>query len=192
MSGGLPADEVPVATPSQTVGPFFHVGLTPSTAAGQVLGVSGAESIHVVIRILDGDGAPVSDAVVEIWHAAAIGSEGSAAPPADQPAGFGRLATAEDGACRFETVRPARTAAVSGVAPAAHINLCIFARGLLRHLQTRLYFAGDPALDEDPVLALVPPARRETLVAHPDPGRHGGWLFDVHLQGAQETVFFDA
>ena len=74
---------------------------------------------------------------------------------------------------------------------APHLNVAIFGRGMLKQLYTRIYFAGDPANSEDPVIALVPPPRRDTLIAQPDPARPGHWHFDIHLQGEQETVFFD-
>jgi protocatechuate 3,4-dioxygenase alpha subunit len=78
-----------------------------------------------------------------------------------------------------------------GRTQAAHVDVCIFARGLLRHLYTRVYFAGDPDLAGDPILALVPADRRATLLASPAAGTPGQWMWDVHLQGPAETVFFD-
>ncbi len=130
------------------------------------------EHIHLTVRVLDGDGAPVSDAMIELW----------------QPeAGFGRLGTNSDGWCRFETVRPDR---VAGATEAPHINVCLFARGLLRHLYTRIYFEGDADLDHDPVLSAVPEDRRPTLLARLSAGHT--WEFVVRLQGADETVFFES
>jgi protocatechuate 3,4-dioxygenase alpha subunit len=167
-----------VATPSQTVGPFFHVGLTRETDA-RMAGPLAGEEIRVLIQVTDGDGRAVADAVIELWQA------GAASPMS----AFGRLPTGEDGRCEFVTVRPERDAH----APAApHINVCLFARGLLRHLHTRLYFDGDPALDGDAVLALVPKERRATLLAVADRAQPGLWRFHVRLQGPGETVFFDA
>jgi protocatechuate 3,4-dioxygenase alpha subunit len=180
-----------VATASQTIGPFFHVGPGASDRCGVVAApdVPG-ERIRLRIQVLDGDGAPVNDALVELQQCDASGN--APAPPADpnDPApafcGFGRLATGEDGACGFETIRPG----AASTDDAAHVTLCLFMRGLLRHLVTRVYFDGDPALDRDAVLGLVPADRRSTLVA-----RRGAdaatWDFVVHLQGDQETVFFD-
>lgn len=185
-SGGAP-----VATPSQTVGPFFHFGLTPDASGGTVRGISGRERIQLVVRVTDGDEQPVTDAAVEIWHAGDVEASGSAATAELPLSGFGRLATREDGSCEFDTVRPGRVPGGPGAAPAPHVNVCLFARGLLRHLQTRIYFAGDPGLAADPVLALVPAERRGTLVARPDPPGSGRWLFDLRLQGPEETVFFD-
>jgi protocatechuate 3,4-dioxygenase alpha subunit len=159
------SDEKPVATPSQTVGPFFHFGMTAHIGAAAP--PTDAERVRLLVTVLDGDGAPLDDAVVEYWHKVADA----------ETAHCGRAATAKDGTCRIETVRPA-----------GHVNLCIFARGLLRHLFTRVYFPGDAAA-ADPVLSLVPPDRRATLFATAD--GPGAWRFDVHLQGAHETVFFD-
>jgi protocatechuate 3,4-dioxygenase alpha subunit len=164
-------------TPSQTVGPFFDFCLTPDATHGIVCPDAGSR-IRLVVRVLDGAGQPVPDAVVEIWQARDT-------PGSD--AGFGRLGTRADGTCEFDTVCPC-----DPPEGAAHINVCLFARGLLRHLHTRLYFAGDPRLASDPLLALVPEARRGTLIATPDAAAQDPtWRFDIRLQGADETVFFD-
>ena len=161
-------------TPSQTVGPFFDFGLTPDTTYGRVFPDS-ASRICLAVRVMDGAGDPVSDAIVEIWQACDV-------PGGD--AGVGRLGTQDDGSCEFDTVRPCDPSE-----GAAHINVCLFARGLLRHLHTRLYFPDDPRLASDPVLALVPSARRATLFA--ERRSAGAYSFDIHLQGPRETVFFD-
>jgi protocatechuate 3,4-dioxygenase alpha subunit len=180
-----------VATPSQTVGPFFHFALTQDPTGGTVLEASGLDRIQLLVQVTDGDGLPVTDGVVEIWQAGEI-VDATPSPSAEPSlSGFGRLGTGEDGSCEFDTVRPGRVSDGAGGRQAAHINVCLFARGLLRQLHTRIYFAGDPALDEDAVLALVPADRRSTLVASPDATRSGRWLFHVRLQGPDETVFFD-
>ncbi len=183
-----------VATPSATVGPFFHFGLATDPTLGRVADPSvNGEHITLRIRMRDGDGIPVPDALVEIWQVDADGVQASPPAPGAPSAfsGFGRLPTAEDGTCEFETVRPGRLPDGGGGIQASHINICIFGRGLLRQLHTRVYFEGDPALDQDPVLTLVPEPRRRTLLARPAPERPGLWLFDVRLQGDDETVFFD-
>jgi len=166
-----------IATASQTVGPFFAFCLTTNGSLGRLARPDApGERIRLVIRVIDGAGAPVPDAVVEIWH-----MDRSGVPL------FGRLGTDSAGACTFETVYPDR----SGGDEAAHVNLCVFMRGLLRHLYTRLYFAGDSALQSDPVLAAVPAERRGTLIAHQDAAEQPTWTFDLHLQGDRETVCFD-
>jgi len=187
-----PLHEPLIASASQTVGPFFHVGPGASDRCGVVAGpgVPG-ERIRLCIRVLDGDGAPVDDAMVEIRQADAQGADAPApARPEDPPpafTGFGRLSTSKDGDCCFETIRPGAPAAAAG---AAHVTVCLFMRGLLRHLYTRIYFAGDPALDRDPILSLVPADRRPTLLAQ-RAGDGATWDFVVRLQGNHETVFFD-
>jgi protocatechuate 3,4-dioxygenase alpha subunit len=105
--------------------------------------------------------------------------------------GFGRLPTREDGTCTFETIRPGRVPDHRGGLQASHVNVCVFARGLLRHLYTRIYFDRDAALADDIVLALVPEDRRATLLAHQELDGSGRWTFDIKLQGENETVFFD-
>ena len=160
-----------VPSPSQTIGPFFHCYLAAYGTLGNLAGAqTKGERIRLAFRVLDGDGVPLNDAMLEMWQAD-IGA-------------FGCLPTDEKGACVFESVKPAR---VGRQAP--HINVSVFARGLLNRLVTRVYFAGDPANAEDPVLALVPEDRRETLMAHS--GGEGLWNFEVHLCGERETVFFD-
>ena len=133
--------------------------------------------MELACRVLDGDGAPVNDAMIELWQADADGGYGL----------FGRLATKDDGACVFETIRPGRDRMLQ----APHINVSIFARGLLKRAITRIYFAGDAANAEDPVFVLVPEHRRETLLARLDPSNPGRWRFEIHLCGERETVFFD-
>lgn len=192
-SGG--ADRPGGITPSQTVGPFFAYALTPRAYGGRELatellapeGVPG-ERIRIEGRVLDGDGAPVGDAMLELWQADAQGRyqpQGNAGFT-----GFGRAETTEEGRFRFETVRPGPVPGPGGTLQAPHLSLSIFARGVLLRLMTRIYFADDPANAADPVLALVPQARRETLIARREPG--GGYRFDIRLQGEGETVFFEA
>jgi protocatechuate 3,4-dioxygenase, alpha subunit len=177
----------PVATPSQTVGPFFHFGLATNAALGTVAPPDApGERIRVGVRVLDGDGLPVPDALVEIYQADADGVYGRA--PFD---GFGRLPTDADGRCVFETIRPGPVAHAANERQAPHINVCLLARGLLRQVYTRMYFAGDAEHAGDPLLALVPAERRETLIAQPAAGESLVWEFVIRLQGDAETVFFD-
>ena len=185
-------------TGSQTVGPFFAPTLLREDARRNVLTrpETAGERIRIEGRVLDGDGMAVPDAMVEIWQANAHGRYNH---PADQgPAaldpsftGYGRSGTAEDGTYWFETIKPGSVPGRAGVPQVPHLNLAVFARGLLNHLYTRLYFAGEPGNEKDPVLGLVPQERRGTLMAQPDPARSGHWCFDIHLCGELETVFFD-
>lgn len=184
-------------TPSQTVGPFFHLGCTdPASVGSLVTAATKGEHIRLTCRVLDGDGAPVPDAMIEIWQANAEGRYNH--PEDDQQKaidpsfiGFGRLATDENGRCTFATIKPGRVPGNNGALQAAHINVSVFARGVLKRLPTRIYFAGDPANAEDPVLALAPADRHGTLLAQTEAARPDEWQFDIHLCGDNETVFFD-
>ena len=189
-----------VHTPSQTAGPFFSFGLTEGR--GCVTCIAGpqckGERVLLTCRVLDGDGIPVPDAMIEIWQADADGRYRHPDDPqfqASDPAwtGFGRMGTNEDGMCEFETIKPGRVPGDGGGLQAPHLNVAIFGRGLLKQLYTRIYFANDPANEQDPVLALVPAERRETLMAQRDSerGNHHHWNFEIRLQGDRETVFFD-
>ncbi len=184
-------------TPSQTVGPFFHLGFFGARSFGPIAGTSSkGQRVRLLCRVFDGDGAPVPDAMLEVWQANA---EGRYRHPADlrekslDPAlnGFGRFATEADGSCTFETVRPGRVPGPNNLMQAPHLNISVFARGLLKRATTRLYFAGDPTNAEDPILAMVPEGRRGTLLAQPVQEKLGSWSFDIYLSGEQETVFFD-
>ena len=187
-------DLVPI--PSQTVGPFFHLGCTEPGSVGSLVHASTkGERIQLVCRVLDGDGVPVPDAMVEIWQADAAGHYNH---PEDKPEnsssafrGHGRLATDAQGRCAFTTIMPGQVPANDGNQQASHINVSVFARGVLVRLATRIYFAGDSALLKDFVLSLVPIDRRDTLLARSAGAQSNKWHFDIHLCGEQETVFFD-
>ena len=190
-------------TPSQTVGPYLHLGLTQGVFGapeifGPAVADAGAPGTHIRIegRVLDGEGNVLPDALIETWQA---DGEGRYAHPADgrPPAsnsfrGFGRCPTAKDGTFHIATIRPGRVPGPNGTTQAPHINVSVLARGVLKRLFTRIYFAGDPANASDPILALVPADRRDTLLAKPDPKAPNVFRFDIRLQGADETVFFDA
>ncbi len=186
-------------TPSQTAGPFFAYGLTPGqygypfaafadgTMADETIE---GERVRLVGRILDGDGAAIPDAMVEVWQADA---QGRYAHPADGRGtntgftGFGRFGTGTDPQSRFvfDTIKPG--AAADGSAP--HLNLIVFMRGLLSHVYTRVYFEDEAdANAADPVLSAVEPERRHTLIAT---RQDATYTFDIHMQGPDETVFFD-
>ena len=176
------------ATTSQTAGPYWHLidfaeWADLLRANGPNADTTGGERIALTGRIIDGDGAPVSDAMVEIWHADPQGGY-------DGPfVGYGRCATDKDGRYRFATLKPGPVPGPGNHTQAPHVALSIFARGLLRQLVTRLYFAGEALNDADPLLTAVPPARRATLIAQP--AAPGEWRLDIRLQGEGETVFLE-
>jgi protocatechuate 3,4-dioxygenase alpha subunit len=197
-------------TPSQTVGPFFAYGLTPNNrctwkpndqydwkdTVGTNLvtpDVSG-EKIRIEGQIVDGDGVPINDAMIEIWQADA---QGRYAHPRDARAlpnatfkGYGRSATDKQGVFAFDTVKPGAVPGPDGKPQAPHIIVCIFSRGMLRQVYTRLYFADEEKANAaDPILNLVPAERRGTLIAKTS--KPGSYRFDIRVQGGDETVFFD-
>jgi protocatechuate 3,4-dioxygenase alpha subunit len=187
-------------TPSQTVGPFFGVGLSRPSPGQNVLvnDRTSGERVRLEGTVFDGAGQVVEDALIEIWQANAQGRyrhELDTGPASLDPHffGFGRCPTDSSGAFDFDTVKPGVIHGRDGQQHAPHINVTVFARGMLVHAFTRMYFSGD-SLDADPVLALVDAARRGTLVGErrvPDDGCVV-YHWDIHLQGERETVFFDA
>lgn len=172
-----------VATASQTVGPYFHIGMDRLYVCDLAADAPG-EKLAIRGRVLDGDGQPVSDALIELWQA---GPDGRFAQPGF--AGFGRVATDAEGAFRFSTRKPGAVPGANGKPQAPHIAVNVFMRGLLRQLVTRIYFPGEAANATDAVLALVPADRRATLVARQ--AEQGVLEWNVILQGEGETVFFD-
>lgn len=194
----------PKQTPSQTVGPYFSYGLTPEQygydykqLADNDLAEAAGDGELITIRgqVFDGNGETVRDAVLELWQA---DSQGRYAHPGDPRGsntgfkGFGRVGTGTlpEHHFEFHTIKPGPI----GDGQAPHITVVLFMRGLLNHAYTRIYFSDEAAANgDDPALALVDAARRDTLIAK----RHGGaggvvYQFDIHMQGDQETVFFDA
>jgi protocatechuate 3,4-dioxygenase, alpha subunit len=183
----------PIATSSQTVGPFFHFGLTANESLGRIASPdTPGEHIQLRVRVLDGAGEAVPDAVIEIYQADAAGQYPNTSPAREAASfsGFGRLPTGADGSCQFQTIKPG-VVRTNGVEQAPHFNVCLLARGLLRQVYTRIYFTGDPALAADPILALVSADRRSTLLAEPSASEPGLWEFVIRMQGSAETVFFD-
>ena len=186
-------------TSSQTVGPFFAPALLREDGRVNVLTRSetAGERIRIEGRVLDGNGVPVPDALVEIWQANAHGRYNHAmdqGPAPLDPAflGFGRSGTAEDGSYWFETVKPGPVPFDVERMQAPHICVTVFARGLLNHLVTRLYFDDEPSNALDPVLQRVPDDRRATLLArHETVETVVVYRFDIVLQGAGETAFFN-
>jgi protocatechuate 3,4-dioxygenase alpha subunit len=197
-------------TPSQTVGPFFHYGLSWKGAADLVgnsdLGARpdlfapehdvlahprprtkpNGQLITLGGLVLDGNGKPVPDAMIETWQADAAGYYPAA--PDDGFPHFGRAATLEDGSWSIRTIRPGCVPGPGNSTQAPHIAIGVFGRGLIKRLVTRAYFADAPENENDPILALVPTTRRHTLMAQPEAAL---WRFDILLQGDTETVFFD-
>jgi len=183
------------ATTSQTVGPFFSIGmdwLARENLAGA--GVSG-ERVRVRGKVLDGDGQGVPDAILEVWQANAQGKYAHPEDTQEKPIeegfrGFGRIVTKEDGSFEFTTIKPGSVSGPDGKGQAPHLVVSVFCRGLLRRLVTRMYFPDEAANDEDFALSLAPASRRETMIA-----RRGGSAseleWNVVLQGIGETVFFD-
>ena len=187
-------------TPSQTVGPYHRMGLTRE-AQNVIAGAAAeGERIRLEGRVLDGEGQGVGDALVEVWQANAHGRYNHPEDTQDKPLdeafkGFGRAPTDADGAFWFETVKPGAVPGPGNAPQAPHLNLTLFARGMLLHAVTRVYFADEAANEIDPVLnSIDEPARRATLIAEKaaSEGRGSTYRFDIVLQGAGETVFFDA
>jgi protocatechuate 3,4-dioxygenase alpha subunit len=179
---------MPAATASQTIGPYWHLLEDPSWSDLTRFGANETTAhprIALIGNVTDGDGAPVTDACIELWQPS---------PPACATwDGFGRAATDARGTYRFVTLKPGPLTEGTNTPQAPHAALTIFARGLLIHLHTRLYFAGEPLNESDPLLAALPHARRRTLIARPDGTQDGlpRWRLDLRLQGADETVFLD-
>ena len=181
-------------TPSQTIGPFFRIG---SFAEGQneLLDPSDPDAIRIEGVLLDGEGTPVADALVEIWQANRAGryahpeDDREEVPLEEGFDGFGRCPSDDDGRFEFVTVKPGPVPAPGGGMQAPHIEVSVFARGLLKRLATRIYVPDEREANEaDRVLSSIPdPAERATLIARP---RNGGLRFDIHLQGDEQTAFF--
>ncbi len=183
-----------LATASQTVGPFFHIGLEKLCIADLAKSAAGGEKVTITGRVLDGDGKPVNDALIEIWQANAQGKYAHPDDAQDKSLdrgfkGFGRVATGESGEFRFDTVKPGRVPGPGGALQAPHLLVAVFMRGLLKHLVTRIYFPGESVNEQDAVLSGVPKERRATLIAKSAGDGAFGW--NIILQGHDETVFFD-
>ena len=199
-------------TPSQTVGPYFAYGLAPhsrcdwqpsphydskqTVGANLITPDASGQKVRIEGRVLDGDGKPINDAMIEIWQADEQGrymhARGEKPRPNAKFTGFGRSATDKDGVYVFDTIKPGSVPGPEGKPQAPHIVVCIFSRGMLRQVYTRLYFSDEAANGADPILALVSADRRDTLIAHKQPGSGAAvYRFDIRVQGENETVFFD-
>ncbi len=184
------------ATTSQTVGPFFKIGLdwlNRDNLVGE--GVSG-ERVTIQGRIFDGDGVPVPDALLEIWQANAHGKYDHTEDTQDKPLepgfkGYGRVPVTAQGVFRFTTIKPGPVPGPNGKEQAPHLVLSVFMRGVLRRLVTRIYFPDEPRNAADFILNLLEPSRRSTLIAKKTAGAPGTLEWNVVLQGPDETVFFD-
>jgi protocatechuate 3,4-dioxygenase, alpha subunit len=178
------------STPSQTVGPFFEYAL-PFSGGEQLVDPRDPDAIRLGGTVYDGAGETIEDALIEIWQANRHGryrhpeDQRDELPLEDGFIGFGRCPTDADGRFEFVTVKPGATAP-----HAPYVNVIVLARGLLRHLFTRIYFADEPEANAaDPLLAAIDdPAVRDTLIARAEDGRY---RFDVHLQGDRQTAFLD-
>lgn len=173
----------PGATPSQTIGPFYGTAL-PYPGGPDAAPAGHPDTITVHGRVLDGEGVPVPDALLEFWQAAPdgslTGSPGSLHRDGARFTGFARVPTGGDGHYALRTLPPPE-----GV---PYLAVCLFVRGLPRHLFTRVYFR---APEDDPLLTGLPPERRATLLAASEPGAHRAYRFDVRLRGESETVFLE-
>jgi protocatechuate 3,4-dioxygenase, alpha subunit len=186
-------------TSSQTVGPFFGPALLGEDAIRNVLTQpeTAGERIRIEGRVLDGEGLPVPDAMVEIWQANAYGRYNHSmdrGPALLDPSflGFGRSGTTEDGSYWFETIKPGRVPFYQEQFQAPHICVTVFSRGLLNHLVTRLYFEDEQPNAEDPILQCVPDERRSTLLARRENiDETVVYRFEIIMQGEGETAFFD-
>jgi protocatechuate 3,4-dioxygenase, alpha subunit len=181
-------------TPSQTIGPFLHIEV-PYGGEEHLVEPNHQGAIRLLGTITDGEGNAVDDALVEIWQANAAGryahpeDDRDDVPLEDGFTGFGRCATDSEGRFEFLTVKPGQVPGPDDRRQAPHIDVSVFARGLLKRLVTRIYFPDEAAANEaDPVLSSVEdPEARAGLVAIED---DGGLRFDISLQGDRETTFF--
>ena len=185
-----------IPTPGQTVGPFFALGLDRPEWSDLTRDNPEGERIVIEGRVLDGDGAPVPDALIEFWQANAAGRYDHAADEQTDKKldprflGYGRAATDPQGRFHIKTIKPGPVPGRGNTLQAPHINVAFFARGLLRQLHTRIYFAGEAANVADPLLTAIEDATaRRSLIAHRSEG--GAYRFDIILQGNGETAFLD-
>jgi protocatechuate 3,4-dioxygenase alpha subunit len=185
-----------VTTPGQTVGPFFALGLDRPEWADLTRGNPQGERITVEGQVLDGDGAPVPDAMIELWQANTAGRydhvEDTQADKKIDPHfhGYGRAATDPQGRFKITTIKPGPVPGRGNALQAPHINVAFFARGLLRQLHTRIYFADEPSNASDPLLSSIEDESvRGTLIARK--ADSGAYRFDFVLQGKNETAFLD-
>lgn len=175
---------------SQTVGPFFRICLEHLIDRQQSLAPA-TGSIILSGRVIDGNGAPVAEAMLEFWGADADGSyPDPAQSPQELPSGFRRAATDSDGRFSISIGKPGPVPLGDGHSQSPHFLVLVFARGLLRHLVTRVYFDDERTNESDPVLLQLPADRRRTLIARASDASASQYHWDVVLQGESETTFF--
>jgi protocatechuate 3,4-dioxygenase alpha subunit len=188
-------------SPSQTAGPYVHIGCTPNfcsissvydedPGARMITGDVAGQRIRITGAVFDGTGAPLRDALIEIWQADADGKFAGRGGAAGF-IGWGRSpGDMDSGEFTFDTVKPGRVVWHNGQLQAPHVTFWIVARGINLGLHTRMYFADEEAANaEDPILSRIEhKSRIPTLMARP---QDGGYRFDIHLQGDHETIFFD-
>jgi len=184
------------ATTSQTVGPFFKIGLLWLSRSKLAEEGAAGERVTVRGRVIDGDGIPVPDAILEVWQANSHGKYAHMEDSQDKPLdndlwGYGRIFVNAEGAFCFSTIKPGSVPGPDDKEQAPHLAITLFMRGLLRHLWTRMYFPNDSRNLADPILSLVPADRRSTLVATDSPNEPGALEWNIILQGKHETVFFE-
>jgi protocatechuate 3,4-dioxygenase alpha subunit len=184
-----PAQLVP--TSSQTVGPYFRIGLEHLIEPATEAQATAAGSVEIRGQVLDGEGLPVPDAMLEFWGADSFGTYScSSSQPSGSPAGFHRVATDDSGTFSVTTVKPGPVPLSGGGFQAPHLVVLVFARGLLRNLITRVYFSDEPGNATDLVLGQVPEDRRRTLIANGDGQGKALFHWNIILQGKDETAFF--
>jgi protocatechuate 3,4-dioxygenase alpha subunit len=178
---------------SQTVGPYFRIGLIYGESQNDLVGEqTSGERITLTGVVFDGDDQPITDAMLEIWQPDARGIFDHPLDPLHDQAdhhfrGFGRAETRDAGKYEFKTIKPGSR---DGTPP--YINVHVFARGMLVHAMTRIYFSDEPGNDRDPVLNAVEPGRRHTLIAtREESDGRPVYRFDIHMQREDETVFFN-
>ena len=192
-----------IQSPSQTIGPYFAQGLLRegSDVITNILVSEKTEGERIRIEgcVTDGEGQPVDDAMIEIWQANKHGRYNHPLDKQENPLdpefrGHGRAATDVNGKYWFETIKPGSVPGLNNTTQAPHVNAIVFARGMLGHAFTRIYFEDEATNQDDPVLmSIEDEARRNTLISKRETSEGKAvYRFDIHLQGENETVFFDA
>jgi protocatechuate 3,4-dioxygenase alpha subunit len=180
---------MPGETPSQTIGPFFHIGLEWQDGEQAMFGTPG-ERITLTGRITDGTGAPIDDAMIETWQMDAAGK-----PPAAgdvRPGGLARCYTDKDGRYRIRTVMPGAFSGPDSARYAPQLNVTLFMRGLLKAIRTRVFLASVEAVKDDPFARAIGDVNRlDTVIAQRDAAEPGVWSWDVRVQGERETAFIE-